>query len=151
MIPATRVTDATTLTVELGERSYPIVIGQGLLKGGFDLTPYLSGSDCLIVSNETVAPLYMDSVSALLRDRDAHALQLPDGESFKTMATMQSVIDKLAGIGANRDVTVATSPDLQPPAICAALPVSRFRQLCWHRWIRQSAARPALTTNMAKT
>ena len=99
-------TDATTLTVELGERSYPIVIGQGLLKGGFDLTPYLSGSDCLIVSNETVAPLYMESVSALLRDRDAHALQLPDGESFKTMATMQSVIDKLASIGANRDVTV---------------------------------------------
>jgi 3-dehydroquinate synthase len=106
MITATRVTDQTTLIVELGERSYPIVIGQGLLKDGFDLTPYLSGRDCLIVSNETVAPLYMDRVSALLRDHDAHALQLADGESFKSMAAMQSVIDKLADIGANRDVTV---------------------------------------------
>ena len=96
----------TTLAVELGERSYPIVIGSGLLGGGFELAEYVQGDDCLIVSNETVAPLYMDCVSALLCDRDAHALQLVDGESFKTMAAMQSVIDKLAGIGANRDVTV---------------------------------------------
>ena len=47
-----------TLTVELGDRSYPIVIGQGLLAGGFDLRPYLSGSDCLIVTNTTVGPVY---------------------------------------------------------------------------------------------
>ena len=58
--------DQNTLSVELGDRSYPVVIGRGLLDG-FDMVPYLSGQDCLIVSNETVAPLYMDRVAALLQ------------------------------------------------------------------------------------
>ena len=51
-----------TLQVELGERSYPIVIGSGLLGGGFDLSPYVSSDDCLVVTNETVAPLYLDAL-----------------------------------------------------------------------------------------
>jgi 3-dehydroquinate synthase len=100
------VADYQTLTVDLGNRSYPIVIGQGLLQNGFDLTPYLSTGDCLVVSNETVAPLYAEQVAALLGDRKTHLLQLPDGESFKTMATVQTVIDELVRIGAGRDATI---------------------------------------------
>ena len=49
-----------TITVDLGERSYPIVIGSGLLGGGFDLSEYVTGGDCVIVSNEIVAPLYLE-------------------------------------------------------------------------------------------
>lgn len=95
-----------TLKVDLGDRSYPIVIGRGLLQDGFDLQPYLTDGACLIVSNETVAPLYAEHVKALLGDRDVQVLQLPDGESFKTLATVQLVIDELVRIGANRDANV---------------------------------------------
>jgi 3-dehydroquinate synthase len=100
------VAEHQTLKVDLGDRSYPIVIGRGLLQGGFDIEPYLSSGSCLIVSNETVAPLYAEQVRALLNNRDTHLLQLPDGESFKTLATVQLVIDELVRIGATRDATV---------------------------------------------
>lgn len=98
--------DLQLLKVDLGDRSYPIVIGRGLLHSGFDILPYLSGGDCLIVSNETVAPLYLERVAALAKDRNVHSLQLPDGESFKTLEAVQTVIDELVRIGARRDATV---------------------------------------------
>ena len=98
--------DHQTLKVDLGDRSYPIIIGRGLLQGGFEIDPYLSSGCCLVVSNETVAPLYAEQVKSLLGGRESHVLQLPDGESFKTMATVQLVIDELVKIGANRDATV---------------------------------------------
>ena len=99
-------TEPRTLTVDLGARSYPIIVGRDLVAGGFDIAPFLSGGACLVVSNERVAPLYMDPVVRLLGDRDVHTLQLPDGESFKTMATAQTVIDELVRMGANRDATL---------------------------------------------
>jgi len=95
-----------TINVELGERSYPIVIGSGLLGGGFNLSEYLAGGDCLIVSNETVAPLYLDKLKANLEGRSIDVIELPDGEAFKTVETASMVIDKLAAGGANRDTTV---------------------------------------------
>ena len=52
------------LKVELGDRSYPIVIGQGLL-GNYDLTPWVSGSQVMIVTNETVAPVYLEREGVL--------------------------------------------------------------------------------------
>lgn len=98
--------DLQLLKVDLGDRSYPIVIGRGLLHSGFDILPYLSHGDCLIVSNETVAPLYLERVAALAKDRNVHSLELPDGESFKTLEAVQTVIDELVRIGARRDATV---------------------------------------------
>lgn len=95
-----------TLTVELGDRSYPIIIGSGLIESAFDLSPFLPGSDCLVVSNETVAPLYLDRLQACLGGKSARRIILPDGESFKTLATATSVIDELAGSKANRDTAV---------------------------------------------
>lgn len=95
-----------TISVDLGERSYPIVIGRGLLDGNFDLSQYVHGSDCLIVSNETVAPLYLDMLKPNLADRSVSSINLPDGESHKTVATMQTVLDQLVATGANRDTTV---------------------------------------------
>ena len=95
-----------TITVELGDRSYPIVIGSGLLGGGFDLTPYLAGSDSLIVSNETVAPLYLDKLKQNLPGSAIESISLRDGEAFKTVETATSVLDKLVGSAANRDTTV---------------------------------------------
>ena len=95
-----------TLTVELGERSYPIVIGSGLLGGGFDITQYGAGADCLVVSNGTVAPLYLDKLEACLRGKSIATIRLEDGEQYKTLAAMQSILDKLVAEGANRDTTV---------------------------------------------
>lgn len=94
-----------TLTVELGERSYPIVIGSGLL-GGFDIAQYVAGTDCLIVSNDTVAPLYLDRLKARLAGKSLAEICLQDGEQYKTLATMQSILDALVAAGANRDTTV---------------------------------------------
>ncbi len=97
---------STSITVKLGERSYPIVIGSGLLDGGFDLSEYARGSDCLVVSNETVAPLYLDKLLPGLAGRDVESIELPDGEAHKTIDTMQLILDKLVGMRANRDTTI---------------------------------------------
>lgn len=96
----------STLTVELGDRSYPIVIGRDLLGGGFDLAHYVRGEDCLVVSNETVAPLYLDALLPGLTGRRVSSINLPDGEAYKTLATMASILDQLVANGAGRDTTV---------------------------------------------
>ena len=96
----------STLTVELGNRSYPIVIGHGLLGGGFDLTPFIHGEDCLVVTNETVAPLYLEALLPNLEGRTVSSISLPDGEAHKTLATMATILDKLVASGAGRDTTV---------------------------------------------
>jgi 3-dehydroquinate synthase len=98
--------DFRTINVDLGERSYPIVIGCDLLGGNFDLSDHLAGGDCMIVSNETVAPLYLDKLQANLASSDTRVVELPDGEEFKTVATAGIVLDALVGAGANRDTTV---------------------------------------------
>ena len=96
----------SSLRVNLGDRSYPIVIGRGLLDGNFDLSAFVRGSDCLVVSNETVAPLYYEKLCANLAECDVNSINLPDGESFKTVATMQSILDRLVELRANRDIAV---------------------------------------------
>ena len=98
--------DLQIIDVELGLRRYPIVIGAGLLGGAFDLGKYLVGSDCLVVSNEIVAPLYLDKLKANLPGKTISTIELPDGESFKTTDTLHTILDKLVEIGANRDTTV---------------------------------------------
>jgi 3-dehydroquinate synthase len=96
----------STINVELGERAYPIVIGSDLLGGNFDLNDYLAGGDCLIVSNETIAPLYLDKLKANLASSETRTVELPDGEEHKTVETACLVLDALVGSGANRDTTV---------------------------------------------
>jgi len=100
------VTVNRTIRVELGRRSYPILIGDGLLDGGVDLAAHITGGDCLVVSNETVAPLYLDAVRRCLPGKDLHVAVLPDGEEHKTLASIAAVIDALVAARANRDTTV---------------------------------------------
>jgi len=95
-----------TISVDLGERSYPIVIGDSLLGGGFDLRAFVPAKDCFIVSNETVAPLYLDRCRSNLKDKTIGSVRLPDGEAYKSVATMQVVLDALVAARANRDVTI---------------------------------------------
>lgn len=58
------------------------------------------------MSNETVAPLYLEKLKPNLGGRSVRSVSIPDGESFKTVATMQTILDELVAFGANRDTTV---------------------------------------------
>lgn len=103
---STRMPAHRTITVDLGDRSYPIIVGNALLDGGFDLSEFVSGDDCLIVSNVTVAPLYAERILPNLPGKQTAMIELPDGEAHKSVATMQTILDKLVESGANRDTTV---------------------------------------------
>lgn len=92
--------------VDLGDRSYPIVIGSGLLSASGELVTHVSGSDCVVVSNETVAPLYAAKLKNLLPEKTVHTVTLPDGEEYKTIDSVMKVIDQLVSASANRDTTV---------------------------------------------
>ena len=95
-----------TLKVELGDRSYPVVIGARLLGGGFDLSSFVASPDCLVVSNETVAPIYLATLHKMLTRKNTRAITLRDGEVFKTMASVETIIDELVTSAANRDITL---------------------------------------------
>jgi 3-dehydroquinate synthase len=90
-----------TITVALGDRSYPIHIGSGLLD---DAALYgTAARQILIVTNETVAPLYLARIEAALRGRNLETLVLPDGERFKTLGTFGTVLDRLVDANFHRD------------------------------------------------
>ena len=95
-----------SLSVDLGDRSYPIVIGSRLLGGNVDVAEYIRGPGCLVVSNETVAPLYGDALDACLGGKDVSKIELPDGEAHKTLDTAARIIDRLVEMRAGRDTTV---------------------------------------------
>ncbi len=95
-----------TLTVNLGTRSYPILIGNGLLAERRILDPYLRRRDVMIVTNETVGPIYLEPVKALLAGSRLATTVLPDGEQHKTMATVGRVLDALVEGRYGRDCVI---------------------------------------------
>jgi 3-dehydroquinate synthase len=84
-----------TLTVDLGERSYPLYIGPGLLGRAELLRPHIPGKQVLVVSNETVAPLYLEQARAALDGLQHAAVILPDGERYKTLDVLNRIFDAL--------------------------------------------------------
>jgi 3-dehydroquinate synthase len=94
------------LDVALGERSYPILIGSGLIADPACYAPYLSGSQVLIVSNETVAPLYIQAVRGALPGREVQEVILPDGEVYKTLEVWNRIFDALLSHRLGRDCTI---------------------------------------------
>ena len=95
-----------TLTVDLGDRSYPIFIGAGLLGDSALYTPYIKGRQVLIVTNETVAPLYLQQVKAALADYQVDEVILPDGEAYKDLSTLNLIYDALLQKQHNRTTTL---------------------------------------------
>ncbi|MEM7220306.1 MAG: 3-dehydroquinate synthase [Pseudomonadota bacterium] len=97
-----------TLTVDLGADSYPILIGGGLLREPGRFAAGLRGRSVVVVSDSSVAPLYMrtlvDSLSGL--DKQVDRFLLPAGESSKTLDNYASLLDFLLTRGHNRDVTL---------------------------------------------
>lgn len=91
----------TIVDVDLGNRSYPIYIGSGLLEQPDLLQRHVHGKRVLVVTNTTVAPLYLDKVvSALTHGNPSISVEsvvLPDGEKYKNMDTLMKVFDKAIG------------------------------------------------------
>jgi len=96
-----------TLSVELGARSYPIYIEHGLLDNDALLREHIRGRQVLVVSNETVAPLYLPRLRAALQhDLRLTEVILPDGEQYKTLATLEQIFDAALAEGHDRGTTV---------------------------------------------
>jgi len=95
----------SVIKVNLFERSYPIEIGSSLI-GEFNFSEFISGNDCLIVTNEIVAPIYLDALISNIETNNTETLILEDGESTKTEKTWSYIIGKLVDMKANRDTTI---------------------------------------------
>ncbi|MGH8853708.1 MAG: bifunctional shikimate kinase/3-dehydroquinate synthase AroKB [Telluria sp.] len=100
--------EPTILNVELGERSYPIAIGPHLLDDGALLCRHIDGGKAAIVTNTTVAPLYLAKVAGALRagGREVVEIVLPDGEEHKTWQSLNLVYDALLGAKCDRKTTI---------------------------------------------
>ncbi len=94
------------LNVDLGDRSYPIFIGEKLLAQAELLRRHISGQQVLVVSNETVAPLYLPQVRESLQGLHYSEVILPDGEQFKTLEVLSRIYDRLLEDRHNRTTTL---------------------------------------------
>ena len=90
------------LEVGLGARSYPILVGEGLIDRA-DVFERVPGGAVLVVTNEVVAPLYLERVRGALGSRRVESVVLPDGERHKTLDAVARVIDALVAARVNRD------------------------------------------------
>ena len=95
-----------TLNVSLGERSYPIYIGNNLIDKAELFDRHIQSRQVMVVSNTTVAPLYLDRVLANLQGKQVSKVILPDGESYKSMDSAMLVFDELLGRKFSRNATV---------------------------------------------
>jgi len=94
-----------TLTVDLDTRGYPIFIGQGLLQQPL-LQSYVKGRQVMVVSNETVAPLYLDALVKQFPDKQVDSVILPDGEAYKDLEHVNLIFDALLRKRHNRTTTL---------------------------------------------
>ena len=97
-----------TLKVELGERSYPIHIGAGVLSRSDLILPCLKQKKVVVVTNVTVAPLYLESLRSTLEKAEISMIPvvLPDGEQYKTWETLNLIFDGLLGARCERGTTL---------------------------------------------
>ena len=94
------------LDVDLGERSYPILIGEQLIDRGELLAPHIRGKQVAIVTNETVAPLYLERLKRSLAGYAVTTVVLPDGEAWKNWETLQLIFDGLLSARHDRKTTI---------------------------------------------
>ncbi len=95
-----------TLKVDLAERSYPIYIGEGLLDQAELFQAHIKGRQVAVVTNETVAPLYLARLEAALSGYQVDSVVLPDGEQFKNWQTLNLIFDRLLECRHDRKTTL---------------------------------------------
>lgn len=94
------------LRVELGEKSYPIYIGSGLLSQQTLLQQHIKAKQVLIVTNTTVSPLYLDTLIKGLQGLQVATIELPDGEEYKRLDIVNNIFDCLLAKKYNRNATL---------------------------------------------
>src|SRR5437868_762262 len=97
-------TTAERVHIALGERSYDILIGRGLLLDESAFAGLPSSDSAVIVTNTTIGPLYSQTLKTALCSRFArvHLIELPDGETYKDWATLNLIFDRLLGAACDR-------------------------------------------------
>ncbi len=95
-----------TVRVDLGSRSYPIYIGAHLLDDGELVRAHIPGRQVAVITNDVVAPLYLDRLLAALRPLAADVHVIPDGEQHKTLKTFSTIMDFLIERRHNRTTTM---------------------------------------------
>jgi hypothetical protein len=146
-----------TVTVGLGERAYPIHIGQGLIARADLFLPHLPQPKVSVVTNTTVASLYLEKFSATLRSAGVEIVPvvLPDGEEHKNWQTLNSIFDALLSNANQRSLRSvvewwAILQGLLRRVISAECLSFRCRRHCLRKWIHPSAARPRSITRSAR-
>ncbi|MFM2485552.1 3-dehydroquinate synthase [Celerinatantimonas yamalensis] len=94
------------LTVALGDRSYPISIGPGLLGQPDFFQGVLRSTQIMVVTNETVGPLYLELLQRTLANFQVDVVTLPDGEQYKTSETLEQIYTGLLEHNHGRDTTI---------------------------------------------
>ncbi|KTR89140.1 3-dehydroquinate synthase [Pantoea dispersa] len=96
------------ITVSLGDRSYPITIAAGLFNDPASFWPLKAGDNAMLVTNQTLAPIYLEKLATLLSNAGVKVDQviLPDGEQYKTLAVMDEVFTALLQKPHGRDTTL---------------------------------------------
>ena len=94
------------LNVDLGDKSYPIYIGRDLLSDKTCFEKHISGQQVMVVTNSTVAPIYLDKVIKLLDKSNVEVTILPDGEQYKTLETANIIFDALLKAKFDRSSTL---------------------------------------------
>lgn len=95
-----------TLTVDLGARGYPIHIGPGLLSDRTVYAPHLAAKQVMVVTNETVAPLYLEPVLAVVAGKRVETVILPDGEHYKNLESVSQIWDRLLRARFSRNAVI---------------------------------------------
>ncbi len=95
-----------TVQVDLQERSYPIYIGNGLLDQNHLITRHVVGTEIALVTNETVAPLYLDRLFRALEGYRCIKIILPDGEQYKNIGELEQIFDALLEARFSRHCTI---------------------------------------------
>ncbi len=95
-----------TLEVQLGNRSYPIYIGENLIGSTELLQRAISGKQVAVITNETIAPLYLQDLLGALQGFSVNVHILPDGEQFKTLESFKQIIDFLVEKRYDRSSTI---------------------------------------------
>jgi 3-dehydroquinate synthase len=117
------------LNVSLGRRSYPVLIGRGVLADPELLAPYIDGRQVLVVTNDIVAPLWLKPVRTALAGYELAVQVLPDGEEHKNLASFEGLLDVLASHRFNRDATIVALGG----GVVGDL--AGFTAACWQRGI----------------
>lgn len=94
------------VNVKLTAESYPVYIGQNLFADAKLFHQHVASKQVMIITNKTVAPLYLAPLQKIFNDKQCNVIILPDGEAYKTMAQLNDILDTLAENHCHRDTTL---------------------------------------------